>query len=314
MTTFEHMQGALDNTLTSTNGGALQVIMTVTNKLPIPITPFFIDDAGLQWPAPNDLGAVILPGQTAAFYDVQLGYYYLFRASCSGSFVCLLLAETDWNNKPKVEIEIDHTRLQPPDHIGPVPQPIGHVVIPPDMPRVLVGCGKLGDHWVTREQYWKRAPDSYVLAPKTERTVSTTSFAGRQKTSSTTENFQKALGFSSSTSWAVVSASLSASVSSNSTHFQQVVTTNEVTQYESVHLVNEDEEHALMYLKWQLMDIVTLFHPHEHHHQQKGIAKPIASMATARNPTIIAGPYTLSKHGAVKAPAPRARGIVPGAR
>jgi hypothetical protein len=314
------IQAALNGTLKSPGPTGIDPVDALmgafSNQLSIPIALYFIDQNGDQWPAiqGDDLGQVVLmPGESEIAAPILDGYYYVFRSALTGSFVSMFLAESPGDWMPVIGFVIDESQLVQPGALGRPPKPSGDILIPPDMPRILVGAGTLPNgNWILREQYWKRATDSYVLAPNSERTISTTSFSGKQNMSSSTDTLSTQVGFSSSVSFAVVSASVSASLSTTSTSFQEMISTNEVTQYESIHLINDDEKHPQMFLKWQLIEVITIFTPPAPG-AALSTAKVTASVAHALSPGIIDGPRALHKRTASDY-VPRIRGLVANAR
>ncbi len=263
-------QQALNGSLKSVPGGDA-FTCTVPNHFEIPIVLAWIDLTG-----GHAKPVVVHPGKTAQLLDCYAGYYYLVTSLWSGAFMCA------FNTSQPGNYPVSCSMLTPPNDIGTIPVPTSSILIPPDSPRVQVGCGTLPNgHLVVREQYWDRLPDSYCLAPSEERTVGTTTMAGKQETSSKEEVLAESLGLSVTAGWGPISAGISASLSNTSSTYQQVTITEQVTTYVSTTLTNDGDK-TVMYLRWQLVDVITIFKP-------SGAA--IASTLSGESPALITGPY-----------------------
>jgi|GEM_PF-2597226 len=301
-------QAALDGTLKSDPNGAPVGTVTISNWLDVPVAVFWIDDQGLH----SEEGPILGPqGGKFQWANVQAKNYFLITFPYTGGFVSVVSVV-----EGVLEYVIDYDSLVDPGAIGPFPVPNRQVIIPPDSPRVVVACGTVagsettpGYHAVVREQYWRRMADSYALAPAETRVVSTTSTSGKQETSSSLESIASTVGVSASAGWGPVSASLSASLSYNSTTFQQVTITEETTSYASDTVTNPSNTNPVMFLKWQLCDVITLF---ETDKQSEGI--PIACVISGQSPVLIAGPYDPNNlpPREPRVPARRPRGGSPG--
>jgi hypothetical protein len=261
----EHAVKALQGKLTSPEtktGSALSV--KVVNKLAVPVCVVYVDSKGHQ-----DLSTLctLKPNEDKTYdptnkkYPVSLysGDFLLVTTSYTGAFVCVLEIKPEATNLTCCEERIHAGKLATPNDIGPVPEPTTFILIPPDSPRVLVGCGKAKhDARLLREQYWHRHPDSFSLPPNEKRTISLTTVAGRQATSSTEKDIEKSLDAGTDVGWGPISVSLSAGLSSSTTDFQQVTITEQSTAYVSFGLHNQTLETQII-LSWQLIDIVTVF-------------------------------------------------------
>src|SRR5262249_13596112 len=144
----------------------------------------------------------------------------------------------------------------------PVPAPTTEIIIPNDSPSILVGYGhakdKSGkDTYLTRSQFWKRSGDSISLAPGETVATSYTSTTGIQETSSTTETVATSLNASVSAGWGPVSASISAGLNTSNTSFQQYVSTQTDTSFES-RTYAPDPNSTRMIFRWQLYDVVSV--------------------------------------------------------
>ncbi|MFI7135992.1 hypothetical protein ACIBQ1_60835 [Nonomuraea sp. NPDC050153] len=171
--------------------------------------------------------------------------------------------------------------LTRPNCIGPYPKPTKTTLIPPDSPRILVACGTTDKNKVVvREQFWKRAAESHTLTPKQTHTIGFSVTSGLEETTSSQQSIAAQLGLSASAGWGPISASVSASLSMNSTTFQQVTITQQDTRYETIVLTNTTDRVQTL-LKWQLTDVITILDN----------KVPTASIVLAQAPTLIAGPY-----------------------
>jgi hypothetical protein len=269
---------ALLGTLQSKTGESLGTI-TIENYLPVPITITFIGYTGV----PESEHSHQIPGATtsgpgkAQFAKVEVGNFFLLQLAYTGGFAGVIEARTG-----QTTYDILDATLLAPNDVGPLPKPVGTVMIPPDSPRVLVGTGVLpSNQQLTREQFWRLTSESYCLAPGETKVVSQTTTSGREETSSKLETIAASLSLGASASWGVVSASLSASLSTDSTTFQQVTISEQMTTFASDELTNTSLTVPAMYLKWQLTEVFTIFAAQE----------PLASLDLGLDPVLIAGPY-----------------------
>lgn len=239
----------------------------VQNNLPVPLYIYGVNTAGeliLCWEFNDNnqpVGPLLFKPGVPTPLTLVTKAYYIVRTAFSGAFVCLLYNTTTPSGKAP-PIIIGPANLVPPNLIGRHPGPNTNMPIPPDSPRVLVGVGATPTspaNVITREQFWQRMGDSYTMAPGTKRVVSTTLVSGMQNTSSHEESMSKSLGLSSSFGWGPVSASLSANLSSSSSSMQQVTISTESTQYESLELHNQSTTDTQLILRWQLVDVMTIY-------------------------------------------------------
>lgn len=276
------MSGSL-NSPQQTPGTNIHI--TFTNSLPIPVLLFWVDSKGNQ--LASGLGVAdgipgmvfqILSGSTTP--GMMLYGNYVVTTANTGSFVAVLEVKPE-----KVQAFITTDILTHPNDIGMPPVPDKTTLIPNDSPRVLIACGRLpNNNIIMREQYWKRAADSYSLAPASHHTIGSIVTKGLEKTSSTEKSISEALGMNASAGWGAFSASISASLSASSTTTQQVSTSTKTTQYETLQLSNETDT-TKIYLKWQLMDVFTIF-------GSADLLKPISYFEIAQFPIITMGPYS----------------------
>lgn len=276
-------QQALNGTLRSSMDGTPMDNATFVNALPIPIYGFWVSPSGeliglTTNNTPSGPPSVIGPGGGSLTVGLTYaGDYYAFVSSCSGGFLCVIRVFSQFST-------IHSGLLTTPNDIGELPAPNSSTVIPCDSPLVVVAAGIVPNgNPVTREQYWHQGTSSYMLAPGQTNTVSYTATSGMQQTSSQQQSIATSLGVDGSGGWGPFSASVSASLNTESTTFQQFTASTEMTQSHSTVLTNSTEQ-PQMFLNWQLMDIVTVY--------TTGIQQtPLASMVNAQSPSLIAGPY-----------------------
>jgi hypothetical protein len=302
----------LNGTLSSPNAGTI-VNAQFMNQLPIPVqldwvpmttvVPTLVNSSGIE-----NLPAIVQPNATfgdQGNFPVSDQWYFEATVPGTGGLISVFQFSAPGNLinlNPNLGYLGSHVAtLSSPNDIGPIPVPTSSVpagtihpqpstpvpnstmIVPPDSPRVLVGCGTTPNgNYITREQYWERQSDSVCLAGNESRTVSFTVTEGKQETSSQEETVSKSLSAGVSGGWGPVSASISASLSKNSTSFQQVTVTEQLTTYVS-HTMHNPHEQPVMYLRWQLIDVVTIF--------DKTSLDPVASIVMAENPIVVAGPY-----------------------
>lgn len=276
-----HYQEALNGTLKSPPPGQKVTNIGFANDLDIPVFIRLVDTQGGLTP-PH----MIESHKGTTLKEGNVGWYVIFTSVVSGAFVGVIQL-----NATQTEYRVTADLLVRPNAIGkfPVPDYID-TLIPTDSPRVLVGCGTaLNNNPVTREQFWQRGTDSYMLAPNEKHTVGYSTTSGMQTTSSSEQEVSESLGMSTSIGWGPISASVSASLSKSSRSLQQLSVSSETTRYETVELSNTTDK-PQMYLKWQLTDVITIF-------QNSIIPQPIAAIVQANQPVLIGGPYTFSTYG-----------------
>jgi hypothetical protein len=289
-------QRVLNNELSSgkRSDRAVGLTVTITNSLLISVSVYQILEGPRHKPLADKTGAQIVrieAGGEKTGLTLKPGFYVV-KSSLSGGFVCVFEVASTGNQK----ITIDFNTLCVPNDIGDLPKPriAEKHFIPADSTRILVGCGHFNGpparkFVITREQYWKLSPDSFTLSPGEESTVSLTTTTGKQEISSSEETISKDLGVSLSAGWGAFSASISASLSTTSTTFQQVTVTNESVQYQSSVRKNTTGK-VQMYLKWALTDVITIYEIIQ------TVGNPVvarASITSTQSPTLIGGPYDL---------------------
>ena len=261
----EYLDGTLKSTGTATKGE-----VRITNDLGVPLWAGFVATDGTVFPA------IPVPVGGGRRTPLPLNWYWLLW-SPDGSLAAVFPGTTG----NFLELTIGPADLSSPGDIGPVPTPTEEVPIPNDSPSILVGAGKRtvvgADVYVTRAQFWKRSGDSISLAPTEEVTTGYTSSTGLQETSSDTETVAKSVDASLSAGWGPVSASLSASLNTSSTSFQQYVSTQNDTRYETRTYKGNGTFTQLIF-RWQLYDVVTV---------SNATNKVLAQVTTAQQPDIV---------------------------
>lgn len=289
--------------------------VSITNHLPVPVIvtiPYYLKSSG---PAPAITPvlyhqAKIAPNGTFLTANLPNGGKAFARAwivNLASTGGVIAVPDIPWSDD-LCQVDITKAWLCTPGDFGPIPTPTASMpgdtiaplpafpvdgstmIIPPDSPRVMVGCGKIDNGGTTvmvcREQYWQRQADSYCLAGKEKRTVNVTVTHGKQSTSSQFDTVSANVGMDASAGWGAFSASVSASLSTSSSTFQQVTVSEETTSYVSSELDNSDNDSPVMYLRWQMIDVLTLCDPTTH--------MPLSSVILAGSPVVVRGPYTLA--------------------
>ena len=260
----QYLEGTLESKESPRNAP-----VTVVNQLPIPVWAGFLANDGSVYPA-----MAVTSGSVTK--DAPANWYWLIWAP-DGSLAAVFPPPA--GNSP---ITVGAANLSSPGDIGPVPTPTAEIPIPNDSPSVLVGAARGldsagGRTTITRAQFWKRSGDSVTLAPNEKLSTSYSSTTGIQETSSNEETVSKAVNGSLSAGWGPVSASLSASLNTSSTSFQQYVSTQTDTRYET----QTYEGHATdttMIFRWQLYDVVTI---------TSADGKVLAQVTTAQHPDVV---------------------------
>jgi hypothetical protein len=297
-------QQAINGTLKSSTGPGSGQPLTFYNMTAMPLAMYQIgaDGSHFGWSAqaqtfqPGEPGYVIA-GTTKAGYEggssmtqgnPTLGWYWLFANALTGAFAAVFPTPSSG------DIYITTWDLLEPNDIGsvPTPDPRAGMLIPPDSPRIVVGCGLIAEgggspNIVVREQFWQRLPDSYSIAPGETKECSYTVTSGKQETTSELTTLETSVNASASAGWGPVSASVSASLSTSSTNFQQVTVTEQTTSYVAEkYSLEQAADSPEMMLYWQLADTVTIYD------SQGG---PLGSIVTGTTPTVIGGPYIMPR-------------------
>lgn len=244
--------------------------LPINNELPIPLIGYWIDENGLRKKID-----VIDPNGGATLIGVQEGDILYWTNAYSGAFFMAGQMNPSWTG-----INFFSKWFVEPNDIGAIPQPYANRPIPPNSPSVLISCGVVPDsaegQVVTREQYWELQGDSYALTPGEARETSYTITSGRQATSSEEATVSSSVGASAGIGWGAASASLSASLNASASVSQQVTVSTERSTYISDRVTNETNA-PVMVLRWQLMDLVTVY-------DQAG--KPLSNVTHALSPVI----------------------------
>ncbi|WP_445516351.1 hypothetical protein [Streptomyces sp. NEAU-174] len=286
-------QQALNGTLVSKNTGSTGQF-AFYNATNIPLGGYLISDTGV-WlgmaPGGTSFGlgnpSLLLKPYTpwSTFTSpIDYGWYFIFVNYYSGAFAAAYpaTAAVPWQGDEYV-LTVSSSDLLNPNDIGSPPTPNEAVVIPPDSPRVVVGCGGVNGNSIAREQYWRRLPSSYCIAKGEQRTENYTTTSGIEVTTSQQSQLAASLGVSASAGWGPISASISASVSASSSTSQQVTTNTQSTSFISQDFDNVKGSTAQMFLYWQLTDVITVF-------DSNGNA--LSSLIYgSEEPAVIGGPY-----------------------
>lgn len=263
----QYLNGTLKSTVNAVTGQ-----VTVTNNLMVPLMAGILIPDGSVYPLMG-----VAPGKSALKL-APVNWYWLLWAR-DGSLAAVYAGVPTGN----LSLTIGPSDLSDPGDIGPVPVPTADVIIPNDSPSVLVGCGQARDKdgkptYLTRAQFWKRSGDSITLAPSESVMTSYTSMTGIQETSSTTETVATSLNASASAGWGPVSASISAGLNTSNTSFQQYVSTQTDTRFES-RTYAPDPSATRMIFRWQLYDVVTVTAAADN--------KVLAQVTTAQLPDVV---------------------------
>lgn len=246
------------------------------------------------------------PGdQTIAISDkTALGGYWLLVNALDGAFTAAFTtpAPPPGNASRDVKVDISCWDILDPNQIGSPPtqeDPTGATgpIIPTNSPKVVVGCGSMPliisntpPDVVVREQFWQLLPDSYSIAPGETREFSYTLVSGIQTTTSEQQTMEQSTNVQAGAGWGVVSASVSAALSSSSTTFHQFTVSERTTNFASeTYKLPDSEKSPVMVFHWQLTDTVTIYHG------QKVAAKDFASasrgsIVTATRPALFTAP------------------------
>lgn len=295
---FQYLTGTL-----SWTGSTSPFTSRVKNSLPVPVYVDYVPNAGAAPVSYSGYPALVGSGSTLQVNGgptsgPPAGYFKATVAATGG-----LVAVFALSSAPS-DVTLDWTLLNAPNDIGPIPAPTASlpgatvepqpavpranstIIVPPDGARILVGCGKSDNlNLVVREQFWVRQNDSICLAGNESKTVSYTVTSGTQQISSSQDTLSTSLGGSVSGGWGPISASISASLSKNSTRSQQLITSQEVTSYVSTKITNKHDE-PIAFIRWQLTDVVTVL--------DKDTLVARASIIQLQNPTVVMGPYWIN--------------------
>jgi len=262
----------LDGTLESSGDPQIGEV-SVDNKLSVPVWAGFLSPDGSTYP---------LIGVPASKKETKRGpvnWYWLIW-TLDGSLAAAIQGVTP---PESLSITVGATDLSSPGDIGPVPTPSAEIPIPNDSPSVLVGTDKGTDSdgrptYLTRSQFWKRSGDSLTLAPNETVTTGYTSTTGIQETSSQEDTVAKSVSASLGAGWGPVSASLSATLNTSSTSFQQYVSTQTDTRYETRTYESVDTGTRMIF-RWQLYDVVTISLAADN--------QVLAQVTTAQHPDVV---------------------------
>lgn len=270
-------QSALDGTLRSSADPA-RVTMEIHNNTEVMIWIVWVDHSGY-----HKKYFTLNPGAKRKQVS-SVGDAWMALNALSGGFICAFRGAdakvVTQGHDPVFVVSCD--LLVPPGDIGKFPAASEDMPIPPDSPLVMVACGKLSNgHFITREQYWARQPDSFSLAPKEKKTATLTTTRGLQSTSSDQKTLESSLNISANAGWGPISAGISSGLSASATTFQQVTVTEETAIYESKYFESKSEK-PIVFLIWQLTDVVTIY-------SSKHL--PLATMSMGEPPSLFSDQY-----------------------
>jgi hypothetical protein len=287
------------------------------NGLSVPVSiSAVVGNADQYGSSGTDPLPLVQPNSSPLQITVDPSWYYAITVPSTGGLIDVVQFSS---SRSTILAPLSLTK---PNDLGPIPLPTASkppitpqpptvvpnstMIVPPDSPRVLVGCGVAPNgNYITREQYWERQSDSICMAGHETRTVSFTTTQGKQQTSSDTTTVSASLSTSISGGWGPVSASISASLSASRSSFQQVTVTEETTSYVS-HTITNPHEVPVMYLRWQLTDVITVFQGPHGPAGSPPVGTPLSSVIMAESPIVVTGPYWTTEP-----PKPGADGNIP---
>ncbi|MFH0242692.1 hypothetical protein ACGRHY_09670 [Streptomyces sp. HK10] len=274
------------------------------NRTPLELGVYLLSDKGAQLGLDSGKGRKrfgvdfpaggIPPTARSDFYAGPLlnGWYLLFVNQYTGAFVTVKQVSVAKDGDQPVPIAVTLQDLLVPHGIGPPPKPYKNIVIPPDSPRMTVGCGTTAvqgrEKKVTLEQYWRRLPKSYSIGPHQSRVENYTVTSGRDLTTTAESTLAASLGLSVNAGWGPISTSISASLNTASSTSQQVSTHARTTSFISQEFTNQEDTEKII-LFWELVNLVTVF----------GVdGKAQASLVYgSEDPAVATAPYTIESLG-----------------
>ena len=279
---------ALNGTLTGYggNGQKMNKDVSITNKLSMTIQLQSPDpETGELLPWGNLAGGLKPDGVLSfspASSTIMDGTYIVFRCVATGGLVAVIVL-TDASPIHTIGQRL----LTVPNDIGSFPVTTEQKPVPPDSGRVVVACGIINEGLsiVCREQFWRRLSQSYSVAPGEKRTINFTHTSGMSQTSSDSKSMATSIGTNVSAGWGPISASISASLNTSSTRFQEIVFHEETTRYESFETENKTDK-ILTYVSWQLTDIITVFDKNH---------IPLSATISGQDPVLISEPLPIGK-------------------
>ena len=182
------------------------------------------------------------------------GTFVVISSQATGAFVCVITMDPANSGASFISADL----LSDQNDIGPIPQPSTDILIPPDSPSVVVAQGQLPNkNLITREQCWRRMPDSHTIAPGETRTVGSSISSGMTQTTSDQSTVSSSVSTSVSAGWGPVSASVSASLSQSSTSMHSLTVSEQSTSYESS-VLTSTKPNPVMMLRWQICDTINI--------------------------------------------------------
>lgn len=231
----------------------------IRNDLPLSIDVYGFNPAAGAVQA--RFAGTVDPGDVGKFPIVDPFVRVLLTAS--GAIVSMT-PRTEQVTTPTTII-VDALILTGPFMISPPPQISQERLMPPDSQPWAVGVGE----WVTasddgnvritftREQFWRKSPESFSLPPKSFVQKTMTQVSGRTGTSSTSEQIRAELGMSVSAGWGPFSAAASASLSASSQR-TDTVTIHEGSSVAIDQFISNDTAAPVVVCFWQLIERLRL--------------------------------------------------------
>ena len=186
---------------------------------------------------------------------------------------------------------MDDGIFTPVNDIGAPPSPTTAQLLPPNPDHVVKAIVPYSfqdssnntiERVIIREQYWRRSPESYSLAPGQSLSLSVTEKTGVDTTSSTSVEVGLELGMEVSGKqkfgWGEVAAKITGKLETKAKYAQQVVISSEETVQTTQTWTNTGPN-AKLYLVWELIDEYTIVTPN------KGNIRAVFSLAL--EPTIV---------------------------
>ncbi|MCX7287334.1 MAG: hypothetical protein NTW20_07170 [Rhodobacterales bacterium] len=199
-------------------------------------------------------------------HSVILGAPFIVRTADTGSFVMASIMPAVPSTAGDARHQFLKVPMFKPNQIPAPKAPKDQSTIPSDMPSILVDCGlidlKGGSKGVVlHEQYWRVGPNSFVLLPGQQKTISSEQVSGVTDESTSHESLSESLDLSVGGGWGPISASISASLSHSSdtshTRRLQSQTRNQVEDM----VANADVSKSINVFFWELVDRYVVIDP-----------------------------------------------------
>lgn len=260
--------------------------LLLLNYTNVPVQPKLWSDIALgghtKWPLIRPMQTLDIRARFPNWAGTIVGDVVIFTSVATGSFISAaiitpLVSDIDGYEVsvlPNSELDLltalkkfpdigaNFRDLVSPNDIGEPPAPTAQILIPSDSPRICVGiAARQPDQpgsWsvLVHEQYWKRHPSSFSLAPQSSRLVSTSHTSGRIETSSSEKSVSEALGTNISAGWGPISASISASLNKSEVTSRSVsLSESESIALQETYDNKTDSNEVILF--WNLVDVYT---------------------------------------------------------